>query len=65
MKIFVNGSEEAFVASLNEIIERRGYTDPRAVATAVNGVFVSFSQRATIELKENDKIEILQPMSGG
>lgn len=65
MKILVNGlwhdtDAEQLAAALGEL----GYGDT-AVATAVNGEFVSSEARARTALADGDRVEVLAPMQGG
>ena len=65
MRILVNGaSREIRAADLSGALEELGYGGA-AIATAVNGEFVSAAQRQTAELTDGDRIEVLAPMQGG
>lgn len=65
MKIMLNG-EPAVIAcdTLEELLFELGH-DEKAVATAVNKVFVPVAIRASTELADGDHIEVIAPMSGG
>ena len=65
MTIVLNGEKvEINAVSLNEVLNELGYNDAK-VATAVNEEFVPETLRATIELSDGDRLEILAPMQGG
>ena len=65
MRIFVNATPNNVSAgSLSEVLVELGYNDA-AIATAVNGTFVAKSDRATANISDGDRIEILAPMQGG
>lgn len=65
MKISVNAEPHDIQSTTleNTLIEL-GYTSA-ALATAVNGTFVSRAKRGETELQDGDRIEILAPMQGG
>ena len=50
--------------TLDQILPELGYSSP-AIATAVNGVFIANTARASTLVHEGDRIEILAPMQGG
>jgi sulfur carrier protein len=65
MKIIVNGAElELSAATLAAALEALDYGDA-VVATALNGHFVPARARATTQLAEGDRIEIVAPRQGG
>ena len=65
MQLIVNGESRHTTAStLAEVLDELGYHGA-SVATALNGVFVAQSARATRALAEGDALEILAPMQGG
>ncbi|MFK8079429.1 MAG: sulfur carrier protein ThiS [Granulosicoccus sp.] len=65
MKIMLNGEPAVIVCdTLQELLLELGH-DERAVATAVNKVFVPVAIRASTELTDGDHIEIIAPMAGG
>ena len=65
MKIEINGSWVDVVATtLEAALAEQGFTD-KAVATAVNGDFVPLAARATLTLRDGDRVEVLAPMQGG
>ncbi len=65
MNVVINGQDESIdVTTLAQLC--KGLTDhPNFIATAVNGEFVTVGERATRQLHEGDKIEILSPRQGG
>jgi sulfur carrier protein len=65
MKILVNGAwRDTQSAELVRALEELGYGHT-VVSTAVNGEFVSLSQRAEKRLADGDRLEVLAPMQGG
>jgi len=65
MKVIVNNEpREVRGRTLAELLEELGFGGT-VVATAVNGQFASTGARATRELAEGDRIEVLAPMQGG
>jgi sulfur carrier protein len=65
MKITVNGdSIEIEAGSVTAVLAKLGYGDAK-VATAVNGVFVSATQRDDTALVAGDVLEIVAPRQGG
>ena len=65
MKILVNGDwRDTQSAELVRALEELGYGHT-VVSTAVNGEFVSLSQRAEKRLADGDRLEVLAPMQGG
>jgi sulfur carrier protein len=65
MKVIVNSEpREVRSRTLAELLEELGFGGT-VVATAVNGQFASTAARATRELAEGDRIEVLAPMQGG
>ncbi|MEM9604549.1 MAG: sulfur carrier protein ThiS [Pseudomonadota bacterium] len=65
MRIDVNGeAREVAAGQLESVLAELGYTDV-AVATAVNGDFVAAGDRATCQLRDGDRVEVLAPMQGG
>jgi sulfur carrier protein len=49
--------------SLSALLTARGYVE--AYAVSLNRQFLPKAQHAEIRLKENDLVEIIQPMQGG
>ena len=49
---------------LAELLIEQGYGDS-IVATAVNGEFVPQGNRASTQLQNGDRVEVLAPMQGG
>ena len=65
MKIIVNGqSLEVTATLLDAALGELGYGEAR-VATALNGEFVPKPARASTNLDDGDRLEILAPMQGG
>ncbi|MGH1413869.1 MAG: sulfur carrier protein ThiS [Pelagimonas sp.] len=65
MLIKVNANPvEVQTDSLADALVELGYTSP-AIATALNGSFVSKAARAKTTLKSGDALEVLAPMQGG
>ena len=65
MKITVNAKpHDISAATLDAALTELGLTSP-ALATALNGAFVSRAKRVDTVLTEGDRIEVLAPMQGG
>ncbi|TCD13334.1 sulfur carrier protein ThiS [Oricola cellulosilytica] len=65
MRIEVNGKPQDIQArTLAEALAELGLTDA-VLATAVNGCFVSSTERDEIPLQYGDRVEIVMPMQGG
>ncbi len=65
MKIIVNAQlHEVTASTLGAALPELGFTSA-AIATALNGSFVSKETRDTTSLTEGDRLEILAPMQGG
>jgi sulfur carrier protein len=64
MSIVVNGQTQEDATNLSELLHRMGLNGA-VVATAVNGQFVSVSNRPDTPLRAGDQVEILAPMQGG
>lgn len=65
MKITVNAkSLEVSATTLDAALTELGLTSP-ALATALNGAFVSRAKRVETVLTDGDRIEVLAPMQGG
>ncbi len=65
MLITVNSkSVEVTTSDLADALQELGYTSP-AIATALNGQFVSRNARAGMTLTQGDALEVLAPMQGG
>ena len=65
MRIQVNGCwREVRGAALAAALSDLGYGEA-VVTTAVNGEFVAADARATRQLAEGDRLEVLAPMQGG
>ncbi len=65
MKITLNAeTREIQATTLDAAMRELGLTS-QALATALNGAFVSRAKRAATVLNEGDRIEVLAPMQGG
>ena len=65
MNIVVNGTPRSVERNkLDLVLIELGYQDA-VVVTAVNGDFVSISERSSVMLQEGDLLEIVAPMQGG
>ncbi len=65
MQIIVNADpREIQATTLAEALSELGFTSP-ALATALNGQFVSRAKRVDTRLTEGDRLEVLAPMQGG
>lgn len=65
MQIIVNSQPHEITGStLADALTELGFTSP-ALATALNGSFVSRAKRIETLLTNGDRIEILAPMQGG
>lgn len=65
MNIVVNGTPRCVERNkLDLVLIELGYQDA-VVVTAVNGDFVSISERSGVMLQEGDLLEIVAPMQGG
>ncbi|MGV8988954.1 MAG: sulfur carrier protein ThiS [Cypionkella sp.] len=65
MRIDLNGTpRELTAASLSDALTELGYGEA-ALATALNGTFVSAAARAATILQDGDRVEVLAPMQGG
>ncbi|GGE52509.1 sulfur carrier protein ThiS [Actibacterium pelagium] len=65
MQITVNGTTHDLSATtLADALKELGYGDAR-VATALNEAFIPAPSRATTELTQGDRLEVVAPMQGG
>lgn len=65
MQIIVNADPRDIRANtLAAALEELGFTSP-AIATALNGQFISRAKRDDTRLKAGDRLEVLAPMQGG
>lgn len=65
MNILVNAEPRDITsATLAEALAELGFDSP-AIATAINGQFVSRDARPTTPLAAGDRLEVLAPMQGG
>ncbi|WP_083100162.1 sulfur carrier protein ThiS [Pseudophaeobacter leonis] len=65
MKIQINAeTHDIQSTTLDEALTELGMTS-LALATAVNGTFVSRAKRKTFALCDGDRIDVLAPMQGG
>lgn len=64
MKIVLNGTaREVAATTLADLLQECGYSG--RVATAVNEEFVAAGLRASVELTDGDRVEVVTPMQGG
>ena len=65
MQIIVNAEpREIRAKTLDAALQELGFTSP-AIATALNGAFVSRAKRVDTRLTPGDRLEVLSPMQGG
>jgi len=65
MKIEVNGDAQNVLArNVEDALRDLGWQGAR-VATALNGEFLPKAARATTDLSDGDRLEVLAPMQGG
>lgn len=65
MKIEVNGERRDIKATnVADALAELGWGGAR-VATALNGEFLPKAARATTDLSDGDRLEVLAPMQGG
>lgn len=65
MNLTVNGEEKAVsAATLADLLPELEF-EGDWLATAVNSNLVAAEDRASFQLREGDKVEILAPMQGG
>ncbi|MCC5961295.1 MAG: sulfur carrier protein ThiS [Rhodobacteraceae bacterium] len=65
MKIEVNGDAQNVLArNVEDALRELGWQGAR-VATALNGEFLPKAARATTDLSDGDRLEVLAPMQGG
>mgnify|MGYP000436328505 FL=1 len=65
MKIILNSTPcDIQSDTLEQTLQELGYHSP-ALATAVNGTFVSRAKRCETRLTDGDRVEVLAPMQGG
>lgn len=63
--IYVNGQQKDFRTPLQLVLEEDGFLLKRGIAVAVNNQVVPKSAWPSFELKENDKILVIQASQGG
>jgi sulfur carrier protein len=63
--IYINGNLRESKANLKLVLEEEGILEKKGIAVAVNNQVVSKSTWDTFELKENDKILVIQASQGG
>ena len=70
--VFINGQPKDLLRpiSLEEFVvliqaELQQENNPKAIATAVNEVFIPRAQRSSYILKNNDQIMTFSPITGG
>lgn len=65
MRIDLNGQGLTTKATtLQALLDEQGF-DSASIATALNGVFVARTARASTPLTEGSRVEALSPMQGG
>ena len=65
MQIIVNADPRDIRATtLAAALKELGFTSP-AIATALNGQFISRAKRDDTRLTAGDRLEVLAPMQGG
>ncbi len=65
MKIILNGKPaEVNAVRLDRLLVELGFAEA-VVATALNEDFVSKDERAAIEVRAGDRLEIVAPLKGG
>lgn len=66
MQLVINGKTKEVddIQNVDELLCKLGY-EKNSVAVACDGVFVSRSKYAEIELQDGKELEILVPMQGG
>ncbi|MDH3309566.1 MAG: sulfur carrier protein ThiS [Gammaproteobacteria bacterium] len=66
MKIMLNGQEKSLEspATISVLLQEMGLTD-RRVAVEVNREIVPRSRHGEVELKENDRVEVVFAIGGG
>lgn len=65
ISVTVNGARESVQAgTLADLVQGLGFAGER-VATALNGAFVSQSDRTATEVADGDSVEVLSARQGG
>lgn len=66
MKIMLNGQEKSLESpvTISVLLEEMGLTD-RRVAVEVNREIIPRSRHDEVELKENDRVEVVFAIGGG
>lgn len=65
MKIILNGQPVDITSDdMASLLESLGHA-PDSVATALNGHFVAYGDRAGQRLVEGDRVDVVAPMAGG
>lgn len=65
MFVYLNGTKKNFQPKLSLLLEKENMLQKKGIAVAVNNVVVSKSAWSGFELKENDKVLIIQASQGG
>ena len=67
IKVSINNKAEIFEnnVTVSQALENLGYADNKMLGVAVNQVFVSKDHWEETFLKDLDKVDILNPVSGG
>jgi thiamine biosynthesis protein ThiS len=66
LQLVINGKTKDIddVQNVDELLLKLGY-EKNSVAVACDGVFVSRSKYANVQLQDGKELEILVPMQGG
>ncbi|HEV8311894.1 MAG TPA: sulfur carrier protein ThiS [Burkholderiaceae bacterium] len=66
MDISLNGQRvDVAAATLQELLQQRGYEPGAAIACAINQQFVPRAQWAQRELNSGDRVDVVAPITGG
>lgn len=67
IKVSINNKIEVFEANINVIqaLDKLGYANAKMLGVAVNHVFISKDDWTKTTLNDSDKVDILNPVSGG
>jgi len=67
IKVSINNTMKAFHAdcTVKQALDTLGYKEDALLGVAVNQMFISKDHWEETILKENDTVDILNPMSGG
>lgn len=65
MFVYLNGTEKNFQPKLSLLLEKENMLEKKGIAVAVNNIVIAKNAWASFELKENDKVLIIQASQGG